>query len=71
MAVVHQDQAAQDQIISEIKQITRSDPFALIALQSVASEPSRYRIHNILPVIQPLSFDMIYSAHIWYESIEK
>ena len=71
MALVHGDQATQDEIKSEIRGMTESEPFALDALESVAKNPSRYQIQNVLPVIQPVSFDMLYSAYIWYESLAK
>lgn len=71
LALVHGDQATQDKIKSEIRVMTESEPFALDALESVAKNPSRYQIQNVLPVIQPVSFDTLYSAYIWYESLEQ
>lgn len=71
IAVAHQDEPTQSQIIESIRKLTGSDSVALKAVSMVAVEPNRYRIQNVLPAIRPMSFDMIYASLDWFEDLEQ
>ena len=69
LALVHLDQATQNKINAEIKALTGSESPALNAMTMVASNPKRYHVQNILPALQPLSFEMLYAVIEWFENI--
>jgi len=69
IAVAHQDQSMQTEIIQSIQKLTGTPPLALLAISMAVKEPTRYRIQNVLPAIRPLSFDMTYAAWDWFEDL--
>ncbi len=71
LALAHGDEPTSAQIAESVQSITGTDSRALAALKVVAEQPSRYRVQSVIPLLQPISLDMIYATLEWFESISR